>query len=854
MDAKLRLLDGFNGRAPTGLTWGVPWPRGAVGPEQHVGLVSGGGNIPAQSWPLGYWPDGSVKWTALAAVLSPEDAGGLIASPVDEPAPVDTSVTCEETPDGIRVTSGRLACEIACSGTDVIRYVECGNSRRCSRAQLVCIREERQRDGADETTRRREFFGRIDSATVEQDGPIRAVVKLVGVHETAAGGGESWLPFVLRLYFYAGLTSVRIVHTFVYDGDPERDFLAGLGLRFAAATSSPAYNRRVSFPLAEGGIWAEPVQAVPPHLHRPADEDPLPENPHRPAQMAGLAVAEGAATDSIPTWNHFSLVQDGDNHYAIHKACGTDVAPVFAHRGSRAGGVMVLSDALGGLAVSMRDFWQAYPSGLTVDSAGSDAPLLTAWLWPPQTPAADMRHYSRCVHGSVYECFHCMQWAAGPVDPNRSTSVGVARTSELALHCFDGTPDAETITDTAGSAASPPMLVCDSDYYHQCGVFGVWAPARGDTPRARALETRLDELLDHYLAETQRSGWFGFWHYGDIMHSYDPDRHCWRYDEGGYAWNNTECGTDLWPWYQFLRTGRPEAFRLAEAMSRHHAEVDVYHIGPHAGLGSRHNVTHWGCLCIEPRISMAGGRRFHYFLTGDERTGDVLDEVCDAWPTETRTVFSTPWWACFCWNWLTAWERTGDVTYRDKILKGMEGILRKNPPLTAGCFFEFDPDTAEMRFVEDQEPYSYQMMLPFGAPEIWMELADLLSHDEWADALANLGEFWTMSEEERRRRLPENVRKVTQPSTGTLTFASRLIAYAAVRRNRPDLARRAWDILLDDSLLWREAVVPQSGAIVRELLRRDAVTCVTGMAAQWSLNVIECLALIGEHLEDESGG
>ena len=42
-------------------------------------------------------------------------------------------------------------------------------------------------------------------------------------------------------------------------------------------------------------------------------------------------------------------------------------------------------------------------------------------------------------------------------------------------------------------------------------------------------------------------------------------------------------------------------------MTRHTAEVDVYHIGPNAGLGSRHNVSHWGCGAKEARISQAAG-------------------------------------------------------------------------------------------------------------------------------------------------------------------------------------------------------------------------------------------------------
>ena len=86
----------------------------------------------------------------------------------------------------------------------------------------------------------------------------------------------------------------------------------------------------------------------------------------------------------------------------------------------------------------------------------------------------------------------------------------------------------------------------------------------------------------------------------------------------------------MWLWYNFLRTGRMDIWRMAEAMTRHTGEVDVYHIGPNAGLGSRHNVSHWGCRAKEARISQAAWNRFYYYLTTDERCGDLMTEVKDA--------------------------------------------------------------------------------------------------------------------------------------------------------------------------------------------------------------------------------
>src|SRR5688572_2862183 len=70
----VRWLDGAAAPLPQGVTWGTPWPRGKQRDFRHLALRSGDQRIlPLQSWPLAYWPDGSLKWTAHA--LPPSDAG-----------------------------------------------------------------------------------------------------------------------------------------------------------------------------------------------------------------------------------------------------------------------------------------------------------------------------------------------------------------------------------------------------------------------------------------------------------------------------------------------------------------------------------------------------------------------------------------------------------------------------------------------------------------------------------------------------------------------------------------------------------------------------------------------------------
>src|SRR5438105_7131628 len=63
----LRWLDGAAPSLPLGATLGLPWPRGQHKKGQDFNAVDAQGRpLPLQSWPLAWWPDGSLKWTAHA--------------------------------------------------------------------------------------------------------------------------------------------------------------------------------------------------------------------------------------------------------------------------------------------------------------------------------------------------------------------------------------------------------------------------------------------------------------------------------------------------------------------------------------------------------------------------------------------------------------------------------------------------------------------------------------------------------------------------------------------------------------------------------------------------------------------
>jgi hypothetical protein len=450
--------------------------------------------------------------------------------------------------------------------------------------------------------------------------------------------------------------------------------------------------------------------------------------------------------DNWAVWDSYQLSQLTADGFQVQKRTNPQSCWVFAGAGKRASGLVFAGDVSGGLAVAVKNFWQSHPASLEVSDATRDAARLNVWLWSPDAPAMDLRHYDTRNH--------TLEASYEDVQPGFSTANGIARTSELTLYPSAGVPAKEETARQARMNAEPPLLVCSPEHYHAVSAFEVWSLPDRSTPLRRTVEDQLDASVALYRKEIEQRHWYGFWDYGDVMHAYDPGRHTWRYDIGGYAWDNTELGTDMWLWYCFLRSGRADVFRMAEAMTRHTSEVDTYHSGRFAGLGSRHNVRHWGCGAKEARISQAAFRRFYYYLTGDERTGDIMREVVDVdakvmeidpmrlasartgpIPYPGRMRGGPDWIAC-AGNWMTEWERTGDVRYRDKIIAGMDSIAKMPYGFMTGpnTLYGYDPKTGKLYPLVDDGFGVYNLQVIQGGAEVAFELNQLIDHAGWQNA------------------------------------------------------------------------------------------------------------------------
>jgi hypothetical protein len=843
-------LDWLDRSAPAvarGVSFGVPWPRGAVRRDTSLALAAADGRgVPLQSWPLAYWPDGSLKWTGHA-ISAGRGLPGPLRLSIGQAAAGQPAIRATSTQTGIEIDTGRITCRIPRRGSALLESLTLGDREVVRQAALIAVRENRSRLDGDVVLREERFESDVTSVTLEQSGPVRAVVKIEGRH-TRAQPQRAWLPFTVRLTFYAGLDSVQIVHSFVFDGDQEKDYIRGLGLRFTVPMREQVHNRHVRL-AGEDGVFAEPLRLM------AGRRNPSPQL--YAAQIAGQrlpdleALPGRANVEKMAVWDGFKLVQVSADSYSIQKRTGAHSSWITAGSGRRSPGTAFVGDVSGGLAVGLKDFWQLAPTALEVNDASTDAADLTAWLWSPDAPAMDLRHYDVEEHG--------LEASYEDIEEGFSTATGIARTTELSIRAFAAVPANTDLVEVARSVSRPARLVAAPEYYHSIPVFGIWSLPDRSQPAKKWIEEQLDAGIAFYQSQIEQRRWYGFWDYGDVMHSYDPVRHQWRYDVGGFAWANTELMPDLWLWYSFLRTGRGDVFRMAEAMTRHTQEVDVYHLGRFAGLGSRHNVRHWGDGAKEVRISQALLKRIYYYLTADERTGDLMTEVIDAdfkmveidplrkiepktrYPTHARVG---PDWFALVSNWLAAWERTGEPRYRDKILTGMKSMAAMPRKLFSGASYGYDPETGQLYQLHDDlfVPHLAALM---GGPELNFEITPLVDLPEWNEAWLHYCRYLQAPEEEQRRVLGGVV------NNGRGPHYARMTAYAAYVTGDAGLAARAW----------REFLRPEAGRASRGVFAAQRVPgpdvpvavdevprASTNNTAQWSLNAIQLLEMVGRFI------
>ncbi|MFG2363105.1 Tat pathway signal sequence domain protein [Streptomyces mirabilis] len=860
------LEDGALGAAP-GSTVGVPWPKGAYQQDQTFALTDASGkDVPVQSWPIAYWPDGSLKWTAHAV----SSGSGKLTLAAGAPAAPDKSVTVDKSGGTIDISTGVITAKIGKSGSTLVKSVKRGSTEIAKDGRLVLIRQPEIEDDDQGAEKYERFESVIAEVTVEQEGPVRAVVRIDGKHRK---GSRSWLPFSIRLYFYAGADSFRMVHTITFDGKQEPgktsgDFIRGLGVRFNVPMRDAAYDRHIRIGGDGSGLLREAVQGITGLRRDPGAAV-------QAAQFAGEKLPDPSTWDQrvttrlqyIPEWGDYTLSQLSADGFTLRKRTKKGHGWIGAGGGHRASGFGYVGGASGGLSFGLRDFWEKYPAQLDIRDAATDEAEVTLWLWSPEAQPMDLRFYHDGMGQDTYaEQLEGLNITYEDYEPEFGTPYGIARTSELLFWANESTPTPETLAEQVAAVRVLPQLAAPPKQLIKAKVFGglFSEPDRSTAAKAK-IEDHLDFLFTYYKDQVEMRRWYGFWDYGDFMHSYDTVRHQWRYDVGGYAWDNSELSPDIWLWMAYLRSGRSDIFRFAEALTRHTGEVDVYHLGQWAGLGTRHGVQHYADSAKQQRIANTTYRRYYYYLTADERVGDLMHANVDSDETflvldPIRKIRTEPYtpdrhalsigfgtdWSGLVSAWLTEWERKGPKWEKAKarVLSTMETIAAQPNGFVQGSGL-YDLDTGRFAIASAPVVSVSHLSAVFGLNELCAELIDLVDVPKFKEVYLDYCRYFNATKTEQAARYGSNFGSL-------LLFQghSRLDAYAAVQTGDATLAKRAWSKFYSsdgymESSPWKTE--PLSGP----------VTLVPGSEANWvssndsalyGLAAIENLALLGDKM------
>ncbi|GAP84225.1 hypothetical protein SAMD00023353_0700170 [Rosellinia necatrix] len=880
-----------------GATFGLPWPKGKHLSDQVAFSAStdGGEDVPVQSWITSYWADGSIKWTGHAipgSELIPDGYKVTVRRGTTKSI-TRQSMTVGDARDGIAVNTGKIKAFFPKSGNVLVSSLETSSGKVVGKNGKLILQSQSGvvDNGESLASSAIDYYkleSRINTTTVDGDGSVRTLVTVRGDHRIdggkAAATHDPWIPFIVRFYLYANSDTIKVVHTLLFDGAADRDFITGIGLRFdIPLAGDELYDRHIRIAGVDDGFLNEAVQGITGLRRDPGQAV-------RQAQFEGRKTpdtATWATTVSsrlqwIPAWNDYTLTQLSPDGFTLKKRTQSGQSWVKIPGGTRAGGLAYLGGATtGGLAIGLRDFWKRYPTSIDISNAATDSGQITLWLYSPAGEPMDLRPFHDGLGQDTYaKQLDALEITYEDYEDGYNTPHGIGRTNEIFIRLFDSTPTSDELAALTGFINKPPVLVAEPEYIKQTEAIGTYWDVPNNTTATQAAQTiegHLDFLNKFYQGQVEQRKWYGFWDYGDFMHTYDTDRHAWRYDVGGYAWDNSELSPDLFFWNYFLRTGRADVYRFAEAHVRHTSEVDVYHLGPYSGFGTRHGVQHWSDSAKQIRVSTPIYRQVFYLVSGgDERVGELLHELMDADRTfltvdprrkvrgDNGTYVPDPAaidldlgidFSGLAAIWLIEWSRRGPrwEEARAKLGAALRGIgaLRNGFVTGVGLYDvrtgDVRPPAADAANRGTVVAVSH-LSASFGLPEVVAQVAQYLGDDlppafdaAWLDYCY----YYGAGAGEQAARYGQ--------SFGNLNLRqghSRLTAYAARRTGNATLAARAWaEFLGTDGFAPTAPWASERLAGSRVLAPVDEAAWIsTNDVALYGLAAIENLAQVGDAL------
>ena len=187
------------------VTVGVPFPKGWLREKGGVPQLAVKGAPAYQFRTLARWEDGSVRW-ALADFQADVKAKGVNREFSIIPGPGRTAGNMAEEQGGvITVDTGAITAKIKKKGFNLFDIVAAG--------QEVIVESGTSRGIVVTGDDGREYLASSDPTarvSIEENGPVRAVVKAEGTH---VAGGKRMMDYTVRMHFYRLSSKVKVFYT-----------------------------------------------------------------------------------------------------------------------------------------------------------------------------------------------------------------------------------------------------------------------------------------------------------------------------------------------------------------------------------------------------------------------------------------------------------------------------------------------------------------------------------------------------------------------------------------------------------------------------------------------------------------
>ena len=497
---------------------GVPFPRGLVFDAEDVSVFDQRVHaLPHQSRVLASWPDQSVKWMLIDALVSVE-AHERAELSVRRKASIEDTVHAGNKPElnvaedagGLAVRTGAGQFHIGRDGLGPLQAVLLGSD-----TLLATVGSETRLRMADGT----EYVPLVDSVRLEESGSVRASILVEGGF--ARRNRRSPLLFKSRLGFFAGSNRVT--------------------LEFQIRNPRAVHHPGGIWDLGDGGSCSFIDLSV--RLY--------PRDPVQGLEWYAEVPGPGQRVDHA----HFSLYQDssgGENwdspnhvdfankltvsHPGYQVREGGPGTWKLIGEGRRATPCLRVSTGAGWIAATTRDFWQNFPKALRLEDGA-----LSIGIFP-------------------VECAAGFELQGG--EQKRHTVF-----LDFGLH--DREPEIPLMQ-------LPLAVSLDPMWVEQCGVISCLAAAGRDSDQSYS--KYVDSIIEgpnSFYQKREVVDEYGWRNFGDLYADHEAVHH--HGPKPMVSHYNNQYDFIYGAAVQFLRTGDSRWQRLMEDAARHTIDIDIYH-------------------------------------------------------------------------------------------------------------------------------------------------------------------------------------------------------------------------------------------------------------------------------------